>query len=356
MIQPPRAGPTATQYGSDVDDPSIPLLTDRIFLPALELDIAVPLAQAPAAPALQPSAYAAVAARTADYAAVEVIGSVELPLVTLGEAEAENEAAAGTGEASQHDLGPPPEAEAEIETELDRDLIAELDADFNALLSAEADLDRASTAASVSAAPDVEADRPDDAAPTSSAARAVAFGPTEAVATAESAAEASGEAQFEPSADPPAQTPAPPDDDGAATPAADAPVEASAEIPAEPSANFADDVAPLDEGHDVAAPAAESIAPLPEEPVPAAPRPDQLALAAEAQGLRTAVLDSVAQRLPAHIDTTVRELMQPALDEALARLGDEAKVALRISLQQLVEQVLREELDRRLADREPPAR
>jgi hypothetical protein len=38
--------------------------------------------------------------------------------------------------------------------------------------------------------------------------------------------------------------------------------------------------------------------------------------------------------------------MQPAIDQAMAKLGEEAEVALRITLQELVEQALREELAR----------
>jgi len=41
-----------------IDDPSIPLLTDRIFLPAVELDTALPTMPAPGAPAA-PTARAA---------------------------------------------------------------------------------------------------------------------------------------------------------------------------------------------------------------------------------------------------------------------------------------------------------
>jgi hypothetical protein len=36
----------------DDDDPSIPLLTDRIYLPAVELDTALPPSFAPQAPAV----------------------------------------------------------------------------------------------------------------------------------------------------------------------------------------------------------------------------------------------------------------------------------------------------------------
>jgi hypothetical protein len=42
----------------------------------------------------------------------------------------------------------------------------------------------------------------------------------------------------------------------------------------------------------------------------------------------------------------VRDLMQPAIDQAMAKLGEEAEVALRITLHELVEQALREELAR----------
>jgi hypothetical protein len=39
--------------------------------------------------------------------------------------------------------------------------------------------------------------------------------------------------------------------------------------------------------------------------------------------------------------------MQPAIEQAMARLGDEAELALRIALQELVEQALRDELAQR---------
>jgi hypothetical protein len=78
----------------------------------------------------------------------------------------------------------------------------------------------------------------------------------------------------------------------------------------------------------------------------AAPTDEDQQMVAQAEALRTAVLQRVAERLPAQIDATVRELMQPAIDRAMVRIAEEAQVALRISLQEIVEQVLREELAR----------
>ena len=79
----------------------------------------------------------------------------------------------------------------------------------------------------------------------------------------------------------------------------------------------------------------------------AGPPPAMEAIEAQADAVRTAVLQRVAERLPEQVNAAVRDLMQPAIDQAMARLGEEAQVALRITLQDLVEQVLREELARR---------
>jgi len=80
------------------------------------------------------------------------------------------------------------------------------------------------------------------------------------------------------------------------------------------------------------------------------PFSDDQTLAERGELLRTAVLRRVRERLPEQIDATVRDLMQPAIEQAMARLGEEAQVALRITLQDLVEQVLREELSRHSED------
>jgi hypothetical protein len=63
--------------------------------------------------------------------------------------------------------------------------------------------------------------------------------------------------------------------------------------------------------------------------------------------LRAAVLQRVAERLPDQVDATVRDLMQPAIDKAITQLSEEAQLAMRIALQDLIEQVLREEIARR---------
>ena len=76
-----------------------------------------------------------------------------------------------------------------------------------------------------------------------------------------------------------------------------------------------------------------------------APPLDQAAIEAQAEALRAAVLQRVAQRLPQQVTATVRDLLLPAIDQAMAKLGEEAEVALRITLQELVEQALREELE-----------
>lgn len=63
--------------------------------------------------------------------------------------------------------------------------------------------------------------------------------------------------------------------------------------------------------------------------------------------LRDAVLNRIAERLPEQIDAAVRGLMQPAIDQAVAKVGEETRAALRASLADLVDQALREELARR---------
>ncbi len=226
MSEEPRVPPPAEA----IDDPSIPLLTDRIFLPAVELDTALPTLPAPGAPAT----------------AEPEKESVEADAQAAGP---EREVAAV-------------EAEPAIEAELDGDLVAASDADFDALLSAE---------------------QPPEAGD----------------ALAEAAKAATAEA-----------------------PAAPAPVSEMPPVAAE----TAD-----------AGPAAASAA-------------AQLAVQAQAEALRAAVLQRVANHLPEQLHATVRDLMQPAIEQAMAKLGEEAEVALRITLQELVEQALREELARRRGD------
>jgi hypothetical protein len=64
------------------------------------------------------------------------------------------------------------------------------------------------------------------------------------------------------------------------------------------------------------------------------------------EALRAAVLRRVASALPDQVNATVRELLQPSVDRAIAQLSEEAQVALRIALQDLIEQAVREELAR----------
>jgi hypothetical protein len=65
-----------------------------------------------------------------------------------------------------------------------------------------------------------------------------------------------------------------------------------------------------------------------------------------AEALRAAVLARVAEKLPGQVETTIRELLQPSIDRAVSQLNDEAQMALRIALQELVEQAVREEMSR----------
>ena len=232
--------PHASLASDPDDDQSIPLLTDRIFLPAVELDTALPAPLTPVAPAAAATEPAPVPADEAAPApaAERAQPSVEAP-------------PAGT---ETRDTAARVDADATIEAELDRDLVAASDADFEALLSAEP--------------------------------------------------------QFA----------------TAGTPADTADVEAP---PAGPS---------VEQG----VIAAETQAASPS----AAPAIDQAAIDAQGEALRAAVLRRVAARLPEHVNATVRDLMQPAIDQAMAKLGEEAEVALRITLHELVEQALREELAR----------
>jgi hypothetical protein len=99
------------------DDPSIPLLTDRIFLPAVDLDTALPASLIPGSPAEQPTEPATAVVVEESPAHGEAVAAVEAASQDVGSAE-----------------------EAAIEAELDRDLVAASDADFEALLSAEQQL------------------------------------------------------------------------------------------------------------------------------------------------------------------------------------------------------------------------
>jgi hypothetical protein len=115
MSQWPHASPAA----DPADDPSIPLLTDRIYLPAVELDTALP-ASLVGAPATEPEP-----AGVDEAAQPPLPGEPTPPATTPPEQPGPMNEAAGA------------DAEATIEVELDRDLVAASDADFEALLSAE---------------------------------------------------------------------------------------------------------------------------------------------------------------------------------------------------------------------------
>ena len=239
-----------------VDDPSIPLLTDRIFLPAVDLDTALPASLVSAAAqkvrAVRADPRAAALAEAAQPAAADMGGEVLAGVAdeppTVIEAQP-----AETGPAEQT------AAEAAVEAELDRDLVTASNADFDALLSAEPPIDAGE------------------------------------VTTQGDPAVMAGEA-------PPA-----------ALPTDEAPSAAAAEMTVTSAA--------------------------------VAPPLDQAAIEAQAEALRAAVLQRVAQRLPQQVTATVRDLLLPAIDQAMAKLGEEAEVALRITLQELVEQALREELE-----------
>jgi hypothetical protein len=117
-------GPSSSTPAPVADDPSIPLLTDRIYLPAVDLDTALPASLAPL-PAAVPEA----AAEAEQQAAIESPSPA-------GPQDAVAIADAPAGEAARADeagVEPP----IEVEVELDRDLVAASDADFDALLSAE---------------------------------------------------------------------------------------------------------------------------------------------------------------------------------------------------------------------------
>ncbi len=229
-----------------LDDPSIPLLTDRIFLKAVELDTALP-ATLPV-----PAANERGADRSEDRA--EEAGPAQ-------DAQAvEADGPQTVIEAQPAEAGPAEQTaiEAAVEAELDHDLVTASNADFDALLSAEPPTDAGETPEEIDAV-------------------------TAAV-----------EAQPMP---PPADAPAEADDGAADAPPAQAVTSGEA------------------------------------------------AIEAQSEALRAAVLQRVVQRLPQRVDAAVRDLMQPAIVQAMAKLGEEAEVALRITLQELVEQALREEIE-----------
>ena len=245
----PNTPPEATL--GEIDDPSIPVLTDRIFLPAIDLDTALP-------PSLLP-------AETADDDATRA---------------AHSDAARGSGDGGSEGLADGQDAAS------DRAAFAMDDA----VLSDEPESADAATAAEV----------------------------------------VGSETEIEAGREPAAVGP---------------------ELPAAEPEPAAQDLAA---GHDRVI-GAEALGHVAAEGTQVAriytmPLSDGQALAERGELLRTAVLRRVRERLPEQIDATVRDLMQPAIEQAMARLAEDAQVALRITLQELVEQVLREELSRQGED------
>jgi hypothetical protein len=394
MSNAPRTHPVAEPFAA-VDDPSIPLLTDRIYLPALELDIALPTAAKPAAAAAIATSPATPAERSmprppvaeASAAAIEIVGNfgprvidAPPPVADAGrKPPAEDEAAdVAQDVAAPEDHGPPEdlhtqddgEIDADIEAELDQDLVAALDADFEALLAAEAEL--AGTSARAEAGDDeaataVEAERVREA---------------QDVPEAEHDDEAGVAAQAPASREPPPATfvqvadrevmqqPAAADETAAGagqlpTPGAQdilttgMPAGAMSPVESEAAATTAEGVAiaaVTASGETPAAaamPQAAAAMPGAEVAMPHAAAAPPQASPAQADALRAVVLQRVAERLPERINATVRDLMQPAIDQAMARLSEEANLALRITLQDIVEQVLREELARQSSETKP---
>lgn len=237
--------PPASPSADLTDDPSIPLLTDRIYLPAVELDTALPSSPPPHAAAEPDASVTEEPMPEADEAGFSVDG-----LSAEGVEVVELQAPSVDAEAPEVD------EEGALEAELDRALIATSEADFDELLSAERHL-------------------------------------------------GAGDAQ-----------------DDAAAPVA---IEGST-------------VLPVDHG----APEAG----MPDASPAPAPPVDEATIEAQAEALRSAVLQRVVSRLPEQVNAAVRDLMQPAIDQAMAKLGEEAELAMRITLQELVEQALREELTR----------
>lgn len=239
-----------------IDDPSIPVLTERIYLPAVELDTALPASLLPPQPPEAPDE----AHGAPEQAAPEQVATAM--------AVAPREAFSGAVDV----LGDPaiivPPAAGETPPRLD---------------AAEEDAVATQVAGAIEAAPSVgdEPGSPVDRLMPESR-------PAEVTAAADATWQASGEPE---------------------------PIEHAATAVVAPTA--AVDPAAL-----------------------------QAALETKADALRVAVLQRVSERLPEQVAATVRDLMQPAIDQAMARLGEEAQVALRITLQDLVEQALREELAR----------
>lgn len=71
--------------------------------------------------------------------------------------------------------------------------------------------------------------------------------------------------------------------------------------------------------------------------------------AIDIDALREALLARMQGKITEQINATLRDLLQPAIDDAVLRLADEAKFALRLTLQELIERALREELKAREA-------
>lgn len=317
MSETPRAR-SAADRGA-IDDPSIPVLSDRIYLPALELDIALPTQ----APGSGPGRPTAASLRPAG-GEVDILGDTTGATITAAALiDAARRELAAKAEPPVAETPAVADEEPAIETELDADLAAELDADLEALLQAERDL----AGDAVGHAAPAPAGEPPEAP--AAAFEAVDFDTTISLppedGPAAVATPADGAVEFDITISLP-----PPEPVAAPSPAGEA-VEfdlgAARGVP-----QTGRDEAPV-------APAKEAI----ETPA----KDDLQALDLQAEALRHAVLAGVAQRLPERIDATVRDLMQPAIDDAIARLGEEAQVALRITLQELVEQILREELARR---------
>ena len=338
MSETPRLPTVAQRHGLEADDPSIPLLTDRIFLPALDLDI--PTTTAPATtPPVAPPPPAAEAQRPASrsFDAATVVGTLDLPvLLRIAGLPDEASATAGGGSATSietsdgQDAGPPGEPGA---------FDPNLDAEIEAMLDAAEDLDAAAAEPPADAADATVAAEHIDAAPVA-AATDVASAETETTGP-----QPSGEAEqaaVEPPIEAAAEAAVPPAQE--VSPVAEAADAAPGEVRDDTSdgetAFAADAVATPDDGPPaITASEQQSAA---EPPGDQAPPP-----ALDEDALRAAVVDAVVQRLPVHLDAAMREMMQPAIDQAVAKIGEEARFALGIVLRDLAEQALREELERR---------
>jgi hypothetical protein len=62
--------------------------------------------------------------------------------------------------------------------------------------------------------------------------------------------------------------------------------------------------------------------------------------------LREAILRDLAERLPTEVETIVRRQMSVAIDAAVHRLAQEARLALASSLREIVDRAVRAELER----------